>query len=95
MAANLVSNVLKADGVVLVTVFGGLAQVDLGLVGQACEEYGVKTNILVHMALALPAAPQRRCDVSSGIADGGHQHGICGRTRQPAAQGGAHTGRYR
>ena len=45
MAANLVANVLGADGVVLGKVHGGMAHIDLGLVAELCEELGVKTTL--------------------------------------------------
>jgi len=47
VAANLISNVLGADGVILTKILGGLVQVDLGLVAEACEQMGVKTVYFV------------------------------------------------
>lgn len=45
MAANLVKQVLGADGVVLTKIHGGLPHVDLALVAEECEKLGVKTAI--------------------------------------------------
>jgi glycine reductase len=47
VAASLISNVLGADGVILTKILGGLVQVDLGLVAEACEQAGVKTVYFV------------------------------------------------
>jgi hypothetical protein len=49
MAANLISNVLGSNGVILTKVHGGIPQVDLGLVAQACEEMGVKTTLFAQL----------------------------------------------
>jgi glycine reductase len=49
MAANLISNVFGADGVILTKVHGGVPNVDLSLVGEACEDLGIKTTLLIHM----------------------------------------------
>ena len=49
MAANLISNVLGANGVILTKVHGGIPQVDIGLVAQACEEMGVKTTLFAQL----------------------------------------------
>jgi glycine reductase len=45
MAANLISNVLGAEGVVLTKGHGGMAHVDLGQVAELCEEVGIKTTL--------------------------------------------------
>ena len=45
MAANLVKNVLGADGVILVKVTGGMPHIDLAIAGEECEKLGVKTAI--------------------------------------------------
>jgi hypothetical protein len=49
MAANLVSHVLGADGVILTKVHGGMPHVDLGLVAEACEDLGVKTTLFAQV----------------------------------------------
>lgn len=46
-AANLFSNVLGADGVILTKVFGGMPHVDLSLTAEACEKMGIKTTLFV------------------------------------------------
>lgn len=45
MAANLLKNVLGADGVILVKIIGGLPHIDLALTGEECEKLGVRTAI--------------------------------------------------
>lgn len=45
MAANLVKNVLGADGVILVKITGGMPHIDLAMAGEECERLGVKTAI--------------------------------------------------
>lgn len=45
MAANLVKNVLGADGVILVKATGGMPHIDLAVAGEECEKLGVKTAI--------------------------------------------------
>jgi glycine reductase len=45
MAANLVKNVLGADGVILVKITGGMPHIDLSITGEECEKLGVKTAI--------------------------------------------------
>jgi hypothetical protein len=47
MAANLISDVLGADGVVLTKVFGGMPHTDLALTAEECEKRGVKTTVFV------------------------------------------------
>jgi glycine reductase len=47
MAANLISNVLGADGAILTKVFGGMPHADLALTAEACENLGVKTTIFI------------------------------------------------
>ena len=47
MAANLIKNVLGADGAVLTKIHGGMPHVDLALVGEECEKLGVRTAIFV------------------------------------------------
>lgn len=49
IAANLVCNVLGAQGVVLTKVAGGMPHADLGLVGEACENLGVKTTLFAQL----------------------------------------------
>ncbi len=48
MAANLVKNVLGADGVILIKILGGLPHIDLALTGEECEKLGVKTAIFTN-----------------------------------------------
>ena len=50
MAANLFSNVLGADGVILSKYLGGMTQVDLGLVAEECERLGMKTTLFIEMS---------------------------------------------
>jgi len=45
MAANLISNVLGAEGVIVTKVHGGMPHADLALIAEACENFGVKTTI--------------------------------------------------
>ena len=45
MAANLVKNVLGADGLILAKVTGGMPHIDLSVTGEECEKLGVKTCI--------------------------------------------------
>jgi hypothetical protein len=45
MAANLVKNVLGADGVIITKIHGGMPHVDVALVGEECEKLGVKTAV--------------------------------------------------
>lgn len=45
MAANLLKNVLGADGVILVKITGGMPHIDLSMAGEECEKLGVKTAI--------------------------------------------------
>ena len=45
MAANLVKNVLGAEGVILVKITGGMPHIDLSMAGEECEKLGVKTAI--------------------------------------------------
>jgi glycine reductase len=47
MAANLIKNVLRADGAVLTKIHGGMPHIDLALVGEECEKLGVRTAIFV------------------------------------------------
>jgi len=49
MAANLISNILGADGVILTKVHGGMPHVDLALTAEACEDLGVKTTLFIHL----------------------------------------------
>ena len=48
MAANLISNTLCAEGVILTKVHGGMPHVDLAFTADACERAGVKTVIFVN-----------------------------------------------
>jgi glycine reductase len=45
MAANLVKNVLGADGVILVKITGGMPHIDLAFTGEESEKLGVRTAI--------------------------------------------------
>jgi hypothetical protein len=45
MAANLIKNVLGADGVIITKIHGGMPHVDVSLVGEECEKLGVKTAL--------------------------------------------------
>jgi len=45
MSANLVKNVLGADGVILMKITGGMPHIDLAFTGEECEKLGVKTAI--------------------------------------------------
>jgi glycine reductase len=45
MAANLVKNVLGADGLILAKSTGGMPHIDLAVAGEECEKLGVKTAI--------------------------------------------------
>lgn len=49
MAANQISNILGADGVILSKGHGGMSHVDLAFVGEACENLGIKTMLFIHM----------------------------------------------
>lgn len=46
-AANLVKNVLGADGVIIVKIHGGMPHVDASLVGEECERLGIKTALFI------------------------------------------------
>jgi hypothetical protein len=45
MAANLIKNVLGADGAILVKILGGMPHVDISATGEECEKLGVKTAV--------------------------------------------------
>lgn len=45
IAANLLKNVLGADGVVLTKIHGGMPHVDVGLVAEECEKLDVRTAV--------------------------------------------------
>jgi len=47
MAANLVKNVLGADGVIITKIHGGLPHVDVAMVGEQCEKLGVRTAVFI------------------------------------------------
>lgn len=47
LASKLVAHILRADGVVLTKIHGGLPHVDLALVAEECEKLGVKTTLFV------------------------------------------------
>ena len=49
MAANLIANVLGADGVIMSKIHGGMPHADLGLVGEECEKLGVKTALFANV----------------------------------------------
>jgi len=53
IAANLFSNILKADGVILTKYLGGMTQVDIGMVADECEKLGVKTTPFVEVVHSL------------------------------------------
>ena len=45
MAANLIKNVLGADGAILVKILGGMPHIDIAATGAECEKLGVKTAV--------------------------------------------------
>ena len=45
MAANLLKNVLGADGVILMKIVGGMPHIDLALTAEECERVGIKTAV--------------------------------------------------
>ncbi|RLC63668.1 MAG: hypothetical protein DRI01_04775 [Chloroflexi bacterium] len=47
MAANLIKNVLGADGVIITKIHGGLPHVDVAMVGEQCEKLGVRTAVFI------------------------------------------------
>ena len=47
MAANLIKNVLGADGVIITKIHGGMPHVDVAMVGEQCEKLGVRTAIFI------------------------------------------------
>lgn len=49
MAANLVHDTLKADGVIMTKALGGAPNVDLGATASECEKLGVKTSLLIQI----------------------------------------------
>ncbi len=49
MAANLIANVLEADGVILTKVHGGMPHVDLGQLAETCEALSVKTSLFIDL----------------------------------------------
>ena len=49
IAANIICNILGADGILLNKVHGGMPQVDLALVAETCEDLGVKTSLFVQL----------------------------------------------
>ena len=68
MIADLASNILGADGVVLNKVHGGMPHVDMALVAESCEKVGVKTVLFVQFfesgtSLAEGPCSIRRCSM--------------------------------
>ncbi len=53
MAANLVKNVLGADGVIITKIHGGMPHVDVALVGEECEKLGVKTAVFTQPLISV------------------------------------------
>lgn len=53
MAANLVKNVLGADGVIITKIHGGMPHVDVALVGEECEKLGVKTAVFTQPLISI------------------------------------------
>jgi glycine reductase complex component B subunit alpha and beta len=49
MAANLIANVLGADGAILTKIHGGMPNVDVSMVAGQCEALGVKTTVFFDM----------------------------------------------
>lgn len=49
MVGNLVSETLKADGVVMTKALGGAPNIDLGAAASWCERFGVKTSLLIQI----------------------------------------------
>lgn len=47
MAANLIKNVLGANGVIITKIHGGMPHIDVSLVGEQCEKLGVRTAIFI------------------------------------------------
>ncbi|UNC92928.1 glycine/sarcosine/betaine reductase component B subunit [Candidatus Contubernalis alkaliaceticus] len=45
MSANLIKNVLGADGAILVKILGGMPHIDISATGEECEKLGVKTAV--------------------------------------------------
>ncbi len=58
MAANLVKNVLGADGVVLTKIHGGMPHVDLAGVAEECEKLGVKTAVYIQPLISDGRLPE-------------------------------------
>ena len=58
MAANLVKNVLDADGVVLTKIHGGMPHVDLAGVAEECEKLGVKTSVYIQPLISDGRLPE-------------------------------------
>jgi hypothetical protein len=59
MTANLASNALGVDGVIISKVHGGMARVERALVAEACEKIGVKTTLMVNVGHSgVPLAEQ-------------------------------------
>jgi sarcosine reductase len=58
MAANLVKNVLGADGVILTKIHGGLPHVDLAGVAEECEKLGVKTAVYIQPLISDGRLPE-------------------------------------
>jgi glycine reductase len=53
MAANLIKNVLGADGVIVTKIHGGMPHVDIALVGEECEKLGVKTAVFTQPLISV------------------------------------------
>jgi len=52
MAANLIKNVLGADGVIITKIHGGMPHVDMALVGEECERLGVRTAVFTQPVIS-------------------------------------------
>ena len=92
MAANLVKNVLGADGVILVKVTGGMPHIDLAIAGEECEKLGVKTAI-IHAAADPVRHPVRHDPFQCAVAQSHHHlHGHV-REDQGPLEGGESFGR--
>jgi len=52
MAANLIKNILGADGVIITKIHGGMPHVDMALVGEECEKLGVRTAVFTQPVIS-------------------------------------------
>ena len=53
MAANLVKNILGADGVILIKILGGMPHIEPAITAEKCEQLGVKTAIFTNPLTAV------------------------------------------